>query len=776
MATKNILVRAGADFSAITKQAKTASKSMKGLGTSFSSAAGMAKRAFSALGVAVSLAAVVSAAKSAKEAFDAQAESEAKLAQVMRNTMGASSAEVQTIKDLTAAQQALGVVSDEIQLAGAQELATYLSQTESLKKLIPVMNDMVAQQYGYSASAESAANIATMLGKVMNGQTGALSRYGYTFDKAQEQILKFGNEEQRAAVLADVVSESVGGMNEALAQTPTGRLKQLSNTLGDIKERFGQAVTTLGTAFLPLLNRVASLLSSIANMANRVAQSIANVFGKKLTVTSSSAAGTVSNAASAVDGLGSSLKSAGQAAKEAARSVLGFDVLNKLSDISSSGSGSGSSDAEDDLGGGYAYELSEGEDAAAESATKLERMLQKIKNLIGSINFEPMREAMDRFRTAAQKVAEVIGSALSWAFDNVLTPLAHWTIEKFLPQLLTNLANAMDLIRAVAEKLAPIFQKLWQNILEPFFKKLGELWINLMKSWGDAIAGIAEKVSKAKSVGEFLDSLKGKEKFVLGIVSGLTALAAAFVAVKAAAAIGNIFSALTSPIGICIVAITALVAAGLLLIDNWDKIKAWASNVWKSVVQSFQNGVASVKNMMNTLGSFVQNLMTFVYNTIVNTFAYIGQGIVNALKKSFNSGIAAIESAINSIIGVINWVFNALSNALSKIGLNWSAWIGTVRLGRFAAGGFPDQGQLFIANEAGPELVGTIGGQTAVANQDQIIEGIRRAVLQAMTEANGSQGNTRSVTLNVNGREFARAIYSDQKAVAREHGISLINA
>lgn len=65
----------------------------------------------------------------------------------MRNTMDAREEDIQSIKDLCSAQQELGIIGDEVQLAGAQELATYLSQKESLEQLIPVMNDIVAQQY-----------------------------------------------------------------------------------------------------------------------------------------------------------------------------------------------------------------------------------------------------------------------------------------------------------------------------------------------------------------------------------------------------------------------------------------------------------------------------------------------------------------------------------------------------------------------------------------------------------------------------------------------------
>lgn len=176
------------------------------------------------------------------DAYAVQAQAETRLATVMRNTMDATEDEIQSIKDLTSAQQKLGVVGDEVQLSGAQELATYLGKKESLEKLIPVMNDMIAQQYGYNATAESAVGIATMMGKVMEGQTKALSRYGYSFTEAQEEILKFGTEEERAATLAEVIEQSVGGVNAALAATDYGKIVQANNKFGDLKETIGSLV------------------------------------------------------------------------------------------------------------------------------------------------------------------------------------------------------------------------------------------------------------------------------------------------------------------------------------------------------------------------------------------------------------------------------------------------------------------------------------------------------------------------------------------------------
>lgn len=179
----------------------------------------------------------------------------AKLGQAMRNTMGATKEQIDSIDALCEAQERSGVTSKGAQLAGAQELATYLELSSSLETLIPVLNDMAAQQLGVGASGESVAQIASMLGKVMNGQTEALSRYGYKFDEAQKYILQFGDETERAAVLADVVSESVGGMSQALRDTAEGALFAAQTQTDSLKDAFG----SLAARIMPVVNSIASI-------------------------------------------------------------------------------------------------------------------------------------------------------------------------------------------------------------------------------------------------------------------------------------------------------------------------------------------------------------------------------------------------------------------------------------------------------------------------------------------------------------------------------------
>lgn len=80
----------------------------------------------------------------------------------------------------------------------------------------------------------------------------------------------------------------------------------------------------------------------------------------------------------------------------------------------------------------------------------------------------------------------------------------------------------------------------------------------------------------------------------------------------------------------------------------------------------------------------------------------------------------------------------------------------------FATGGFPDEGELFMAREAGPELVGRIGNRTAVANNDQIISGIRQGVYEAVSQAMGNQSGG-EVVLKLDGDVLARGVSKYQR-------------
>ena len=199
-------------------------------------------------------------------AYAVQEEAETKLQTVMRQRMGASDEEIQSIKDLASAQQELGVIGDEVQLSGAQQIATFLKEKTSLETLLPAMNNLLAQQKGLKATTGDAVTVGNLMGKAMMGQVDALKRVGITFTESEAQVMKFGNESQRAAMLAQIITNNVGNMNAELAKTDSGQIQQTVNWLGDLKEQLG----SLMTGAMPFVSMAAQTTTVIANLGTLV--------------------------------------------------------------------------------------------------------------------------------------------------------------------------------------------------------------------------------------------------------------------------------------------------------------------------------------------------------------------------------------------------------------------------------------------------------------------------------------------------------------------------
>ena len=145
--------------------------------------------------------------------------------------------------------------------------------------------------------------------------------------------------------------------------------------------------------------------------------------------------------------------------------------------------------------------------------------------------------------------------------------------------------------------------------------------------------------------------------------------------------------------------------------------------------------------------------------SILTFLTDIVTGVWEGIKKTINTIIGGIEKMANSVISGINTMIKGL-NALSFDVPDWVPVIGgetfgfniktvsKVSIPRLATGGFVDAGQMFIAREAGPELVGNIGRKTAVANNDQIISGIEAGVYRAVVAANsGNSGGSQTIRI-----------------------------
>ena len=123
---------------------------------------------------------------------------------------------------------------------------------------------------------------------------------------------------------------------------------------------------------------------------------------------------------------------------------------------------------------------------------------------------------------------------------------------------------------------------------------------------------------------------------------------------------------------------------------------------------------------------FGEKISTAIKNAI--SIGKIFNSINISLSVSFSQWVSSDKKKIYEALGLSGWP-----------SLNWYA---------YAGGGFPTVGEMFIAREAGPELVGSIGKKTAVANNDQIISGIEAGVYRAVVAANsGKSGSNQTIRI-----------------------------
>lgn len=345
---------------------------------------GLAKKAGAALAAAFAVKKIVKFGVQSMKLAEIQQEAEKKLETVMRQRMEATDGAIQSIKDFASAQQQLGVVGDEVQLAGAQQLSTFLQSKRALETLIPAMNNLAVQQNGVNVSSGNMVEIGNLMGKVMQGQTSALTRVGITFTDAEERALKYGNEVERAAILAQVITNNVGEMNKALANTPSGQIQQLKNNFGDMMEVIGAG---LQNALLPAIKVINTLIGKLMSLANAFKAFTNLIFGKKGSGGGASvaAAGMEAVAESATDA-GTAMGGAGGAAKKAAKDIkgaaTGIDELNIIRTPDSSSGGGGGGGA----GGGYAadeFDLGEIDPTPVDELdSKYQGLIDRVKELI----------------------------------------------------------------------------------------------------------------------------------------------------------------------------------------------------------------------------------------------------------------------------------------------------------------------------------------------------------------------------------------------------------
>lgn len=358
--------------------------------------------------------------------------------------------------------------------------------------------------------------------------------------------------------------------------------------------------------------------------------------------------------------------------------------------------------------------------------------------------------------------------------------------------------NPISLIITAVATVAALIIKYWEPI-KTFF---ANLWEGISKAATNVWNWISER---AQSVADFVQKIwAAVKKFFSDLWSGIQVAA-------------------TNAWRIILIAINAVVepvekawnAAVEFFAGVWEGIKKAASDAWAAIQTAINNVIAPVeeaweaaKKFFSDAWSAIQVAATnawFVILTAINAVIDPVEKAWTAAKTVFDtvwSGIqTAAETAWNAIKSVINAVLTPIQNVIDKLkeffGLPSNKTVtltqnvvrtysykelkenpraqmeflsGEAGVSKRASGGIVPSGQMFIAREAGPELVGTMGGHTAVANNQQIVTGIYEGVKAAIQDAGSSNsGGTMSVNVYLDGKQITAAVEKRQ----RERGATI---
>ncbi len=211
-------------------------------------------------------------------------------------------------------------------------------------------------------------------------------------------------------------------------------------------------------------------------------------------------------------------------------------------------------------------------------------------------------------------------------------------------------------------------------------------------------------------------------------------------------------------------------------IEEWwnEKIAPWFTiEKWRNIANNARTGI---ENRFNEWKENFKPIEDWWNDKITPWFTkekwhQLGQDAISTIQNAFSNfnfkikmphfkwesgGIQAPDWA-KKVLETLN-----LPTSLPKLNVSW-----------YANGGLPDVGELFVAREAGPELVGTMNGHSAVANNDQIIEGIKQGVYEAVMSAMSQQkGGTSRVEIVADKQGIFKVVQSGAEEYAMQTGES----
>jgi hypothetical protein len=558
-------------------------------------------------------------------------------------------------------------------------------------------------------------------------------------------------------------------LNSTDAATANATMSEYASTLLQVKNSVGAAVMPALAALLPVINTIASAFITAANAVNQFFQALRGQ-------------STFTKAKKNTVDYAKSLKSASGAAKELQKTLLGFDEINRLNDENKGGGGGAA-------GADYSDMFEEAQ--ISEKAKKFAEVLTRIQEFVTSA-YGILTSALGMF---------VIGAILTFSGANILLGLglmaagaylfakeiaANWdemtekvkdTIEKIMIAVGAgvlvvgvilafsgaNIPLGIGLMLTGAAVLGAAAKLDWERMKKQLQGTLGKILAavsagllvlgcvltfsgaNLPLGIGLMIAGAAGLASVVAVNWETIrTALQGELGKTLALVaSGLLVLGVVLV-----------FSGVMLPLGIALIAAGAVTLVATAAV-NWDYVKTKITKVWETIKRLAKtSGMLAIGVCLLFTGVATPLGLGMIAEACESLFEKREpnwNNVFNPIKEAWDSVVnwwnANVQSTIDKWKDAIANIFTGGRSVVEKPNAASSEF--SNKVGKFASGGFVTSGQLFYAREAGPELVGSIGGRTAVANNDQIVDAVSDGVYRAIAPLmSGMQGGATHIYLD----------------------------
>lgn len=268
------------------------------------------------------------------------------------------------------------------------------------------------------------------------------------------------------------------------------------------------------------------------------------------------------------------------------------------------------------------------------------------------------------FDTIKGKIKIVADTLTKWSKDGTIGK-----ISKVVQSAFKTIGSALSTVgKFIINNVIPAFLKLW-NWIQPNIPAIQAT----IKTAFDIIKTAIE--TTVKVLGDIINWCIKYQGILIPLAVGIIAAAVAFgvitlaitVCTVAAAAFGVVMAFITSPIGIVVIAIGLLVAAGVLLYKNWDTVSAFLSKIWKSIAQVATNVFNGIKDFFIKWGLLILAVIMGPIGILAYTI-FKNWDIIKAVTENVWNGIKAFLSAVwNGIVTAVMAIVNPFVSGITNI-------------------------------------------------------------------------------------------------------------